>query len=396
MRTHITKIIKLDNQGRGITYLNNKIVFVPYTLIDEEVEIEIIKEYKNYIEGKLVKIITPSPKRVKPLCPYYEECGGCSLEHLNYNNYLETKKTLLTDIFKKHLNLDLDIEVIKNPQPYHYRNKMSLKVVSGNYGYYESQTNNLIAIKECLIVDESINNFLNAIPLINLKNGNITIRVNNKKELLIIINTKDKLNFTKIINNYNIKGIIVNDKLVYGEDYFIETINNYKFKVNYNSFFQTNNYINSELLRVLDDNIPNNLNILDLFCGVGSLGLSVANKSKAVTGIEIIPEAILNAKENAELNNLGNTKFVCTDALKASLNKYPGVDLTIVDPPRSGLNNKIVDSLDSQYLIYISCDPITLVRDLKLLTKYQITKLYMLDMFSYTNHIETFVKLIKK
>jgi 23S rRNA (uracil1939-C5)-methyltransferase len=392
----MTKIIKLDNQGRGITYLNNKIVFVPYTLINEEVEIEIIKEHANYMEGKLVKIITPSSKRIKPLCPYYEECGGCSFEHLNYNYYLETKKNLLANIFKKHLNLDLDIEVIKNHQPYNYRNKISLKVINGNYGYYESQTNNLIAIKECLIVDENVNNFLKVIPLINLKNGYITIRVNTQKELLVIIDTKDKLDFNKVRNDYNIKGIIVNDKLVYGQDYFIETINNYKFKINYNSFFQTNNYVNSELLKILDDNVPNNLNVLDLFCGVGSLGLSVANKSKTVTGIEIIPEAILNAKENAKLNSLGNTNFLCTDALKAPLNKYPSIDLTIVDPPRSGLNNKIIDSLNSQYLIYISCDPITLVRDLRLLTKYQIIKLYMLDMFSYTGHMETFVKLEKK
>jgi len=396
METFITKIIKLDNQGRGITYLNNKITFVPFTLKDEEVEIKIIKEHAKYIEAKSIKVISSSPQRTKPICPYYEECGGCSFQHLEYEDYLKIKKSLLVDILKKYLNLELDIITIKNPEPYNYRNKISLKVVNGHYGYYESQTNNLVNVKKCFIVDETINDFLKVIPLINLKNGYITIRVNREKELLIIITSQDKLDFSQVLNNYKIKGIIQNHKLIHGEDYFIETINDYQFKINYNSFFQTNNYINSELLKILADNIPNNLNILDLFCGVGSLGLSVAAKAKQVLGIEIIPEAILNAKENAKLNNLSNTNFMCEDALKVSPNKYKGIDLIIVDPPRSGLNTKIINNLNSQYLIYISCDPMTLVRDLKLLTNYHVTKVYMLDMFSYTSHVECFVKLERK
>lgn len=396
METFTTKILKLDNQGRGIAYLNNKITFIPYALKDEEVEIKITKEHSKYIEAKLVKVIKPSLKRIKPLCPYYEECGGCSFQHLNYEDYLSLKKSLLEDVFRKNLDINLDIMVIKNPHPYNYRNKMSLKIINGCYGYYESQTNNLVKIDKCFIVDSAINDFLKAIPLINLKNGYITIRVNETKELLIIINSKDKLDFPKVLKNYNIRGIIQNDKLIYGNDYFIETVNNYKFRVNYNSFFQTNNYINNELLKLLNDNIPSGLKILDLFCGVGSLGLSLGAKAREVLGIEIVPEAVLNAKDNAKLNNLSNTDFICEDALKISLNNYKNFDLTIVDPPRSGLNKKTIDNLNSKYLIYISCDPITLVRDLKLLSAYHIVKIYMLDMFSYTSHVECFVKLEKR
>ncbi len=390
----IITVDKMDHQGRGIAKIQGKIVFIPYALIGEKVEIKIVKEYAKYMEAEILKIITPSSQRIEPKCPYYMDCGGCNLQHLDYQEYLNIKKDQIKDIFKRYLSLDIDPIIIGNSNPYNYRNKISLKIENGKIGFYQNRSNKLIEIKECLIVDKNINRILKGIKI---KNGNLVIRTNFNKELILIINSKDKIKFEELIKKYNIIGVIQNNKIIYGKDYLIEEINGFKFKINYNSFFQTNNYINGKLLEILNKSIPSNLNVLDLFCGVGSLGLSIANKSKTITGIEIIPEAILNTQDNAKLNNITNSSFICEDALKLNLRDYRDMDIIVVDPPRSGLNSNIIKSISSKYLIYISCDPMTLTRDLKeLLKKYNIENLYVLDMFSFTSHVECFIKLVKK
>lgn len=397
MKKIVVTIEKLDHQGRGISHIDGKIVFIPFTLPTEKVEIEVVKEYPRYIEAKLVKITSSSLKRVVPKCAYYETCGGCDLQHMEYIDTIDYKKDKIINILSKYSNIDIIPEVITAENPYNYRNKISLKIIKGKYGFYENKSNKLIEIKRCEIVDETINKFLNDLDFLHIKNGIITIRVNSNKELLLSITSTDKLETYIIVKRHNIIGIIKNHEVVYGKDSFIEEINKNKYKVNYDSFFQTNNYINQELTRILNDNVADNLTVLDLFCGVGSLGLSVANKSKKVIGVEIIANAIKNAKENALLNNIKNTEFFCEDISKIDLTKYKDVDLVIADPPRLGLSVKMIEQINSKQLIYISCDPMTLARDLKDLSdKYKVEKVYILDMFPYTKHIECFVKLVKQ
>ncbi len=397
MKKIIVIIEKLDHQGRGMASIDGKVVFVPFTLPDEKVEIEIVREYPRYIEAKVIKITKPSLNRVEPKCAYYETCGGCDLQHMEYKDTVNYKQEKIINIMSKYSGIAITPELVVDDSPYNYRNKISLKIIKGRCGFYENKSNKLIEIKRCEIVDETINNFLKDLDLLSMKNGIITIRVNTKKELLLSITSTDKLNISELVEKHHIVGIVKNHETIYGENYFIEELGKYKYKVSYDAFFQTNTFVNQKLIKLLEDNAPENLNILDLFCGVGSLGLSIANKAKKITGIEIVSSAIKNAKENALLNNIENAEFLCEDILNIDLEKYKDTDLIIVDPPRMGLSEKIIKQINSKYLIYISCDPMTLARDLKeLKSNYEIENFYILDMFPYTKHVECFVKLIKK
>ena len=382
-------IEKFDHFGRGIAYIDQKIVFVAKTIPGDIVDIKITKNKKNYLEGSVERLIKPSNNRIEAKCPYFNKCGGCDLQNISYENTIEFKKEKIINIFNK-LGLKIDPIIIKNKYPYNYRNKVELKIVNKKIGFFASNIHNLIEIDNCLITNNYINDCIKDIKKLNIINGSITIRCNSTSDILLIINTKDKI--TNNINNKNIKGIIVNDKVIYGVDYLKETIGDYLFIYSYNSFFQINPYINNELFKIIKDNIDNEKNILDLYCGVGTLGIVASTNNNFVTGVEIIENAIINAKENAKINNCKNIKFINSDVKDGVLNLDNNYDLVIVDPPRKGLDKNTIDYLkkvNSQKIIYTSCDPQTLIRDIKLLNNYKVEKVYILDMFSYTYHLET-------
>ena len=390
------KIERLDDFGRGIGYIDNKIVFVENALPGEDVNIEITNEKKNYCEAKVIDIESISSKRIEPLCKYYNTCGGCHLLHLNYQDTLEYKVNKLKNIFKKNKIYDGDINIIENKDNLHYRNKIELKIENGKIGFYQNKSHDLVEINECLTTKECINK---VIKDIKLNNGDITIRANYNDEILLIVNTKDKFEYDNILKNNKIVGIILNDKLIYGDNHFVQVINNLYFKVSYNSFFQINEYICSKLFDIIDSNIDNNSTVLDLYCGVGTLSLVASKKANTVYGIEIVENAILNATINAKINKKDNLYFMCGDSSKLIDKIKDDIDTLIVDPPRSGLSNKIIDTImDKKFkkIIYVSCDPQTLARDLKeLINNYNIKSITALDMFSYTYHVETVVVLEK-
>ena len=395
-------IEKLDNTGRGISYYNNKIIFIPNTLPNEEVIINITKESKKYYEGEVIEYIKTSPLRIEPLCPYYNTCGGCNLLHTPYNETLTYKKNKLQDILHKYANIDKDIEIIPSKNELNYRNKITLKIKNNKYGYYQDNTHKLIEIDNCLLAEPSINNFIKDIKYLNIKNGELVIRSNYNKELLIHIISKEEItpNIEYLKKKHKIVGIVLNNKTIYGESSFVEIINHLYFNVSYDSFFQINRYICSILFDLVKENINDNEVVLDLYCGVGTLGINVANKSKRLYGIEIVKNAVLNAITNSKINKRNNISYMLGDVSKCLPKIKDKIDTIILDPPRAGLDNitkKTIIEFKPTKIIYISCDPITLARDLKELKEhYLIKEIKGLDMFPYTYHCENLAVLERK
>lgn len=395
------KIERFDDLGRGIGYINNKVTFIDKVVSEDIVEVELTKEKKKYNEAKLIKIIKPSPLRIDAKCPYFSKCGGCQFQNITYENTIKYKKEKIVNIFSKH-KISIFPEVITNISPYSYRNKITLKVNNYKIGFYINKTHNLVEINKCLLANPAINASIPLIKRFNICNGEVTIRCNQNAEILIVINSQDNLNIDTNYLKSKIKlvGIVVNNKTYYGENSLFERMNNLLFKISYDSFFQVNPFIASQLFQIIGDNIDSSDKVLDLYCGVGTLSLMAAKKAQKVLGIEVVPNAIINALFNARVNDLNNTQFVINDASTAISKIKPDFNKIIVDPPRSGLTKNIIDVLlkiKLDEIIYVSCDPQTLVRDFTLLSSiYEIKKSYILDMFSYTYHIETIIILTKK
>ena len=211
-----------------------------------------------------------------------------------------------------------------------------------------------------------------------------------KTKLLLIITTEDKINLNSLNMPSNIVGIILNNKCIYKDNYFYDYIDDMKFKVSYDSFFQVNNYMASNIFSILRNNITGK-NLLDLYCGVGTLGLSLKDNFKNIYGIEKVKNAILDAKHNAKINNVKNAFFYAGDTAKIIAKINQKFDTVIVDPPRSGLNKETLNHLkkiNPQTIVYVSCDPMTLARDIKELENYQVKKTNVLNMFPRTYHVE--------
>lgn len=395
----MSKIEKYDNFGRGITYINNKITFVPNTIIDEDIDVQIIEEHKNYQLGKCIKINNPSEKRIKPKCPYYGICGGCDLQHLSYQDQANFKLDKIKKIFEINNIKYQKIGFIKSDKDYYYRNKITLKVLNGKIGYYENKTNNLVEINECLLAKDCINELIKQLSFDNNTSGEIVIRCNNNNELLISLNGNLSLNRKDLPPELKIVGIVSNGKAIYGDDFLITDLGGTLYKYSYNSFFQVNDYICIKLFEILKNNIKDG-NVLDLYCGVGSLSIQEQNTNNKVYGIEIVENAIKNAIVNAKINRKNNMYFMLGDVAKVVDKINGNIDYLVVDPPRSGLDKKTISYIINEKInnmIYISCNPDTLVRDLKLLSDlYKIIEVTACDMFPNTYHVETICILERK
>lgn len=392
MQVHIDR---MDHFGNGIGNINGKIIFVKGALTGETVDVTITKDKKSFMEGTINTIIYKSSKRVEPFCKYFGVCGGCSLCHLNYENTLEYKKERVKNILSKY---DIPkINVIRNENDLYYRNKIELKIVDGKLGFYEKSTHNLIEIKECKVTKKSINKSFEFVKNMKLESANVTIRANYNDEVLIIIDSKEK---PVILNpeDYKIVGIVLNDKCIYGQDNFMEKINNLFFTVSYNSFFQVNNYINLELFNLIKENIVGKT-VLDLYSGVGTLSIVASKVVDKVYSIEVTANAVKNALINAKINKCDNINFILGKVEDKIGFINDKIDTVIVDPARAGLDKKTIEVINNicpQRIIYVSCDTQSLANNLVDLANYEIKKFYILDMFSYTYHIECFCILDRK
>ena len=387
------EIINLDHFGRGIAK-KDKPIFIDNALIGEVVEIEITKDKKKYSEGKVINYIKKSSLRVKSDCPYYDKCGGCDLLHLSYEEQLKYKENKVKEIVKKFSGLECVNKIVLSVQ-YNYRNKVTLHV-NKLVGYYQKKSYDIIAIDKCLIADNKINNVIKKLNNIDLNTiSKIMIRVSSKEVMLVIEGGSLDINSFEEVNT-----IIVDNNVLKGKGYIIEEINNLKFVISPNSFFQVNitGMINiyNQVLKYVD----NNTNVLDLYCGTGTIGIYLANKVNQVVGIEINESAIKDALLNKKINNLNNIDFKLGDVGTILDNQDFKVDCIVVDPPRAGLDNLAIKNIlriNSQKLIYVSCDPVTLARDLNLLSNnYNIMEITPFDMFSNTYHVENVALLIKK
>lgn len=394
-------ITKLDHHGRGIAYLDGKIVFVENALPGEKVLVKITNDEKKFMEAKVVEYLEKSNNRVKSKCPYYLECGGCHLRHMSYSDTLDFKKNKVREILEKYAGILPNIEVIKNPKKDFYRNKIELKIQDGIVGFYKKNSHDIVELDRCLNAEDAINSFLLNIDMLGIKNGEVVIKSNYNGELIIVINAIDaNVNIEALRNKHKIVGIILNDKILFGTESFIEIVDNMFFKESYNSFFQVNRNINLELFKLIKENIDDGSIVLDLCSGVGTLSIVASEKAKEVYAIEIVENAVKDALINAKMNKKDNINFMLGDAFKLIDKIKDDIDTIIVDPPRSGLNRESLESILKivpKKMIYISCDPLTLARDLKVLkSKYEVKKFYLLDMFSYTYHVETVMVLEKK
>ena len=384
---------KFDDFGQGITFVDDVITFVPNTIPGDIVDIKIVKKKKKYNVGKVINYIKLSKDRIDYKCPYFNKCGGCVLQSISYDATINFKLNKVINLFNKY-NLDIKPEIVKNPSDYNYRNKIKLMVIDGKIGYFETNSHTLVEINECIIASKAINKVIPLLKNFNIINGNIVIRCNLNDEILIIIESNDKLNIDIDVLKEKIKlvGIVVNNKTIYGDNFLIECINDIYYKISYDSFFQINPYVASKLFNIVKENIDKTDIVLDLFCGVGTLSLNTALNANEVIGVEIVPNAVLNAIYNAKINKINNTKFILNDAQDAVGKINKKFDKIIIDPPRSGLTKKTIDTILTimpKKIIYVSCDPNTLIRDISLLKdKYSIEKSYFLDMFSYSYHVE--------
>jgi 23S rRNA (uracil1939-C5)-methyltransferase len=317
---------------------------------------------------------------------------------MSFDQQMDFKKNKLKDILYKYAGIeDIDIKFIESNKDLFYRNKIELKIHNNTYSYYNHDSHESIDIARCLLANNTINEIIDYHSFMNIKNGDITIRSNYKDELLLVINC-DKFEFFNEPPE-NVIGVVVNGKTQYGNNYFFDMIGDYKFKVSYDSFFQINNYIANEIFKILNNNLEGKV-LLDLYCGSGVMGISMKDKVDKIIGIEIVDNAIKDANDNASLNGVKDFKYYVGNTSDV-LNKIDDeIDTIIVDPPRSGLNDKTLNELlmiKPNMIGYVSCDPMTLARDLNILKEqYEIIKIYGLDMFPNTYHVETVCILKKK
>lgn len=398
----ILKIEKLDHQGRGIAHADGKIVFVENALPEETVDVEVIIEKPKYKEAIVKEYIKKSSSRTKSKCPYYEECGGCQLRHMSYDDTLNFKKNKLKEILIKYANLSCDTGVIKNPQRDFYRNKIELHIKDGVAGFYKKCSHELVETDRCINAEEAINTVMRSLDFFHLQNAHMTIKCNYNGEVIIEIESEEEphIEVEKLRDKMKLVGIVYNKELYFGSDHYMEIVDGLLFKETYNSFFQVNRHINEEIFKLLKSHIKPNSVVLDMCSGVGTLSIVASTKAKTVYGIEIIDNAVKDALVNAKMNKIENVNFLLGDAFENIKKIADRIDAIIVDPPRSGISKEGIEnilSISPEKIIYISCDPVTLARDIKLLEeKYSVEKIYLLDMFSYTYHIESFCILNKR
>lgn len=396
------KIDSLDHNGNGIARLNDKVVFIKNALPEEIIEIKIINERKKFIEANVSKYIKKSNKRMDSPCPYFDICGGCDIMHMSYIDQLSFKQNKIENIINKYLNSNIKInKIVKSSNNFNYRNKITFQVKE-KLGFYKNKSYEIVPIQECLISDKLINDSIKYLNKLELNNINKIICRTGSNELMVIIETnKDALNIEPIKKIADSIYLKINNKykLVYGNKHIYETIDKYKYLVSPDSFFQINLDICLKLYKKIKEYVGNNKNVLDLYCGTGSIGIFVSENNN-VLGIEINKYAIKDALENKKINNIKNINFICGDSGKILNNLNFKPDIIIVDPPRSGLDKnaiKNIISIKPKKLIYVSCDPMTFVRDLNILNEYyDIKEITPFDMFPNTKHVESLSLLILK
>ena len=391
-------IEKMNHQAMGIAKINGKVVFVPKVIIGDIVDIDIVKEHKNYSIGRVNKIIKKSAKRVDVLCPYYDICGGCSISAYTYQDELEYKVNNVIDIFKRN-DIDIKPNIIKSDNRYGYRNKITLQVSNGIIGLYEEDSNKIVDVDKCLLVSDKLNEIIDIIKKnINVnKCSKIVIRDTYYGIMIIFYGSVNSEEVIKYLDNRVISIYTYDNKYkcIYGEKYLYEMIGEYKYRISPDSFFQVNSRtVNKLYNKVVEYAVENEKkdNLVDLYCGTGTIGIYLSKYFNSIIGIELNKQAVEDAKENARINDVNNIEFYAGDVGKI-INDQIKADVIVVDPPRSGLDKRTKDILlkiKANKIVYVSCNPLTLARDIKELESgYDLGDITLVDMFPNTHHVES-------
>ncbi len=445
-KTFKIDITGLTHEGQGVGKIEGFVVFVDGVLPGENVDIKIVKQTKSYAVGRLVNINNSSADRVKPFCPVYDKCGGCAVQHMSYQAQLNFKKDTVLQNIRRIGGLQ-NIKVnntIGMENPFKYRNKVQYPVGSDNgeisIGFYETRSHNIIDSNLCDIQPDESNNIRDVvrdfckdagIAIYDEKTGkgllrHVMVRKGFKtgEIMVVLVINGDKLVksdelVNKLLENFpDIKSIILNvntrntniilgDKniCIYGQKYITDYIGSFKFEISPLSFFQVNP-IQTEVLyeKALEyAGLSGNETVFDLYCGIGTISLFLSTKAKRVVGVEVVTDAISDAKRNAEINGVSNVEFLVGEAEKVIPELYAqGVkaDVVVVDPPRKGCDEVLLNTLvemQPQRIVYVSCNPSTLARDLKYLTEhgFEAKEVQPVDMFPWTGHVES-VALIER
>lgn len=446
---YILDIISVGYEGEGIAKIDGYPIFIEGAILGEKVKALIVKVKKNYAYGKLLEVIESSAERVEPKCKVYKRCGGCTVQHMNYKKQLDYKFERVKDCISKIGGLDSSLVqypiCMENPE--RYRNKVQLPVgmVKGelSIGFYAPRSHNIINLDTCLIQDKvadkvteitrkwmtKYNISAASIDGVFNKNGlirHIMIRkgFTTNEVMVVLVATKEKVeNIDKFIdlikdNIEGIKSIILNVNkentnvilgqeciTLWGEDTITDYIDNFKFNISPLSFFQVNPVQTEKLYsKALEyAGLTGEETVFDAYCGTGTITLFLSQKAKKVYGVEIIEPAIINARENARINNIDNAEFFVgksEEIIPELIEKGIVPEVIVVDPPRKGCDIKLLDSIEKsnpRRVVYVSCDPSTLARDLKILEEkgYKTEKVQPVDMFPHTSHIETVCLLIR-
>lgn len=390
----IVKIDKLSHDLRGITKIDNKITFIPKTLPEEVVNIRITKQKKKFNDGCLTTIIEESKDRVKYICPYYDICGGCDTGHILYSKSIMYKKDMVVDIFKRYCDMDVDMDIVYDDDNiYNYRNKITLRVDDGKLALVGES---LVNIDYCYLVNDNINKVIGILNGICL-DGIDEVIIRGTDEIMVII--KGNIDNDKLIQilKDNVSSIFINGVKVFGNDYVMINVGNYRYAVYPDSFFQVNTKMISRLYDKVLEFAGRGDKLLDLYCGAGTIGIYLANNFNSVRGIEQNESAIKGANLNKGINDIKNISFVCEKA--SDINEIVE-DVVVVDPPRSGLDSTTIKRILNsriERLIYVSCNPITLARDINILKdKYNLVSMSLFDMFPNTSHAECVSVLYRK
>lgn len=438
-KEYIVDIIDNGFEGEGIAKIEGYTIFIPNAIKGERIKILIVKVLKSHAFGKIVEIISPSKNRIKEDCTTYKRCGGCDLRHIEYKETLKMKQNAVQSLVNKTLKNTIQVqETLGMKNPLYYRNKAQYPVgidKNGNatIGVFANRTHEIIPIETCLIQNKTsqelakfIINFINEnkisiynehkqkglirhiVTKVGIRTGEVMciLVINGKnipkeKELVhtIINNFPQVKTIVKNINMKNTNVILGNKNInLYGDGYITDVLGEYTFKISPHSFYQVNPIQAEKLYKIGVEaaNITNNDIVFDLYCGIGTISLFMAQYAKKVYGIEIVEEAIKDAKENAKLNNIKNAEFIAGDVekiLDKLINKDKIIpDIVMIDPPRKGMDTQSVENIlkiEPKKLVYISCNPATLIRDLqKLEEKYEIKMIKPVDMFPFSKHIE--------
>lgn len=440
------KIESCSSNGSGVGRHNGMAIFVPATAVGDEITAHILKVKKTYAFAKVESVITPSADRIEPECPVYLKCGGCVFSHMSYDAEKKIKADHVAECFKRIGGVNPEFEpIIGGDSDCRYRNKAQYPVAAENgeikTGFYSPHSHRVVHCPDCLLQPEEFEGILEVFSEYAKKFGvsvydetkhsgllrHVYIRKGSASgEIMVcaVINGKalpaeDKLVEMLLEKEPQIKSIIVNSntkdtnvilgdkcRTLWGSDTITDILCGLKFRISPLSFYQVNRNQAEKLYNKAAEyaNLTGTETVFDLYCGAGTIGLSMALKAKEIIGVEIVPEAIEDAKVNAELNGITNARFICGDAAEAAeILKNEGIrpEVIILDPPRKGCSPEMLKTaaeMSPDRIVYVSCDPATLARDCGIFADlgYTATKATPVDMFPRTGHVETVVQLSQR